>query len=205
MPRRVSLLLAALLLGAALLACSDSSTPPPDASGRATSLAQTAAALLTATAQASITPLTPTSPPTDTPIPPAATDTAPPPPAPTTAVPPAASTPCTGENDSEFVADVNVPDGTHFAAGAAFTKTWRLRNDGTCTWTTAYTFRHVGGAVLGGVTINLAADVPPGATVDLSVSFVAPASNGTHVSRWQLHTPDGVAFGTRPYVEIIVP
>ncbi len=188
------------------LACATSSTPPPDAGARATGLAQTAAALLTSTAFASITPVTPTPPPTDTPVPPTATNTSEPQAAPTTAVPPTtAAPPCTGENDSEFVSDVNVPDGTHFAAGTAFNKTWRLRNDGDCTWTTAYQIRHVGDNAMGGAPTNLLNEVPPGATIDITVALVAPAANGTHISRWQLHTPDGTPFGTRPYVEIIVP
>jgi hypothetical protein len=33
-----------------------------------------------------------------------------------------------------FVTDVTVPDNTRFAQGAAFTKTWRVRNSGTCDW-----------------------------------------------------------------------
>ena len=40
---------------------------------------------------------------------------------------------------AQFVTDVTVPDGTKYDPGATFTKTWRLRNVGTCTWTTAYT------------------------------------------------------------------
>ena len=39
---------------------------------------------------------------------------------------------------AQFVADVTVPDGTTYAPGAAFTKTWRLKNIGTCTWSTSY-------------------------------------------------------------------
>ncbi|HGJ66308.1 TPA: hypothetical protein ENS27_13160, partial [bacterium] len=41
-------------------------------------------------------------------------------------------------NWAGFVADVTVPDGTSFAPGAAFIKTWRLKNIGTCTWTGKY-------------------------------------------------------------------
>jgi hypothetical protein len=193
----------------ASLACATSSTPPPDTSSRATSLAQTAAALLTSTAQASITPVTATLPPTNTALPPTATATVPPTVAPITpessATPTSAAPPCTGEDDSDFVADVNVPDGTHFAAGTAFNKTWRLRNSGDCTWTTAYQIRHVGDHDMSGADTNLPNDVPPGASVDITVSLIAPAGTGTFISRWQLFTPGGVAFGTKPYVEIIVP
>ena len=35
---------------------------------------------------------------------------------------------------AQFVRDVTVPDGTTFLPGATFTKTWRLKNAGTCTW-----------------------------------------------------------------------
>ncbi len=41
-------------------------------------------------------------------------------------------------DSAEFVADVTVPDDTVIAAGKAFTKTWRLRNNGTSTWTLDY-------------------------------------------------------------------
>jgi hypothetical protein len=90
-------------------------------------------------------------------------------------------------------------------AGATFTKTWRLSNNGQCPWTMAYTLRNVGGEVMGGVTLNLPNGVPPGATVDLSVVFVAPAGAGKHIGRWQLFSPEGVAFGTKPFLQIMVP
>ncbi|PIU90073.1 MAG: hypothetical protein COS63_04110, partial [Anaerolineae bacterium CG06_land_8_20_14_3_00_57_67] len=47
---------------------------------------------------------------------------------------------------AQFVADITVPDGASFAPGAAFTKTWRLKNIGTCTWTTSYALVFVSGS-----------------------------------------------------------
>ena len=41
-----------------------------------------------------------------------------------------------------FISDVNVPDGTILPPSTSFTKIWKIRNDGTCTWTTA--IRHLG-------------------------------------------------------------
>jgi hypothetical protein len=200
--------MAGLALVVALLACSTSGSGSPSVSDRATSLAQTAAALLTGTAAASITPETPTPLPTDTPaatplatasrVPATNTPTRPAP------LPSATQTPCANDK-AEFVSDVNVPDGTHFAAGAAFQKTWRLRNNGDCAWTTDYTLRNVGGEVMGGATINMPNTVPPGVTVDLTVSLVAPDSPGKHTGRWQMFTPAGVAFGTKPFVQVTVP
>lgn len=197
-----------IALVSAGLACG-SGTPGPDeaANARATGLAQTAAALLTSTAAASVTPATATAQPSNTPeAPPTATTTAtlpPPPPAATTAAPPPPAA-CTA-NDSAFVADVNVPDGTHFAGGTTFNKTWRLRNDGECTWTTAYQLRFVEGTGMGGGSVNLTAPVPPGATTDITVAFTAPTTAGSYTSRWQLFSEAGTAFGTKPYVQISVP
>src|SRR5512141_2598891 len=38
---------------------------------------------------------------------------------------------------AQFVSDVTVPDGTKYDPGTAFKKTWRLKNIGTCTWSTS--------------------------------------------------------------------
>ena len=205
-PRRAIVMVLAALV-CATLACNNNSGPDPNAEARVTGLAQTAAALLTATAQASVTPATATLQPTLTPIRLASTDTAtaPPPAATNTAPPPpATATACPG-NDSDFVSDVNVPDGTHFAAGTVFQHTWRLRNSGTCTWTTAYQLRYVSGDAIAGASVNLTAPVPPGATTDITVTFTAPSANGNYTSRWQLFDEAGTAFGTKPYVQINVP
>lgn len=203
-PRLRGVAAVAALVGA-LLACGPASAPAPSAADRATNLARTAAFVLTSTA-AAVTPATATTPPTGT-APPAATFTASPVPvvAATTALPTPAFSPTPCENDLAFVSDVNVPDGTHFAPATGFVKTWRLRNDGACTWTTAYTFRYVSGDALGGAAINLPHEVPSGATVDLAVPMTAPAGAGTFTGQWQLHSPAGTAFGTKPFVQIAVP
>ncbi len=183
------------------MACNSSKSSGPSVSDRATGLAQTAAALLTSTAAASITPITPTVSPTPTPtVVPSPT----PVPVTNTLAPTITPTPC-ANNDADFVSDVTIPDGAQVKAGAAFTKTWRLKNSGQCPWTMAYSLRNVGGEVMGGATLYLPNGVPPGANVDLSVAFVAPASAGKHISRWQLFTPEGVAFGTKPFLQIMVP
>lgn len=112
-------------------------------------------------------------------------------------------------DDSEFVADVTVPDGTAFGAGETFTKTWRLRNSGTCTWTMQYQFydQFFGipeTRISGPESIYLTEEVAPGETVDLSVEMTAPSVAGEYTSRWSMATPGGGAFGARPYVSIEV-
>jgi hypothetical protein len=190
------------LLLAASLGCAASGAGAADVAARATGLALTAAAVLTSTQGARPPTPTPTAVPSATlaPTPTATSTTAP---ATETNPPPATPTPCV--NDSAFVTDVNVPDGTHFSGGAGFTKTWRLRNDGTCTWTTAYTLRYIAGDALGGSQVNVPNEVPPGATLDLSVALTAPAGGGSFRGNWQLHSPAGEPFGTKPYVDIRVP
>ena len=82
-------------------------------------------------------------------------------------------------DQAQFVSDVNVPDGTSFAPGAAFNKAWRLKNIGTCTWTTSYTLVWAGGDQMGGpVSVVLPVTVAPGQTADLSVSLIAPTPAG---------------------------
>src|SRR6266511_6187810 len=50
---------------------------------------------------------------------------------------------------AQFVSDLTSPDGSSFAPGAVFTKSWRLLNIGTCTWNTSYNIVWVGGDSIG--------------------------------------------------------
>ena len=124
----------------------------------------------------------------------------------------------TCSDDSEFVADVTVPDGTHYTPGAIFQKTWRLRNSGTCTWDASYRLGYLAGERMSGPWTSPLGDpnisqggpglfptVLPGGEIEVSVLLTAPASAGTHRGQWQLFAPDGRPFGTKPYVVIQVP
>ena len=51
-----------------------------------------------------------------------------------------------------FVKDVTIPDGTQLSAGEVFTKTWRLQNRGTCTWTPDYMLVYTSGDQMGSTT-----------------------------------------------------
>ena len=95
-----------------------------------------------------------------------------------------------------FVADVTVPDGTNFNPNTAFTKTWRLKNAGTCTWNTSYAAVFDNGAQMSAPSaVNLTQNVPPGGTVDISVPMTAPATNGIYRGDWKLRNASGVIFG----------
>jgi hypothetical protein len=95
--------------------------------------------------------------------------------------------------------DVTVPDDTQFTPGEQFTKTWRLQNAGTCTWTTEYALAWFSGEQLGApLAVPLAAQVSPGQTVDLSVDMRAPETAGTFQSNWKIRNPTGTLFGIGP-------
>jgi hypothetical protein len=47
--------------------------------------------------------------------------------------------------------------------------------------------------------------VKPGEMVEISVEFTAPSKAGKYQNRWQLHSPAGDPFGTKPYLVIVVP
>jgi len=95
-----------------------------------------------------------------------------------------------------FVKDVTIPDGTVLSPGEIFTKTWRLKNRGTCTWTPDYMLVFTSGEAMGGTTaVRLPGYVAPGQTVDVSVTLTAPDEMGKKVGYWMLRNPSGALFG----------
>jgi hypothetical protein len=99
-------------------------------------------------------------------------------------------------NLAGFVGDVTIPDGSVLNPGTAYTKTWRLQNLGTCSWTTGYTLVFSSGDLMSGPTVvSLPNNVNPGETIDLSVSLVSPATAGTYQGNWMLRDSNGNVFG----------
>lgn len=97
---------------------------------------------------------------------------------------------------AQFIADVTVPDGTSYGPGTAFRKTWRLKNIGSCTWTTSYALVFDSGEKMGAPSaVNFPSSVAPGQTVDLSVDMTAPSSAGHYFSYWKLRNASGAIFG----------
>jgi hypothetical protein len=103
-------------------------------------------------------------------------------------------------NKVVFVADMSVSDGSTFQPGASFNKIWRLKNAGTCTWTTGYSLVFARGDQMGGVASTaLPATVKPGETIDLSLKFTAPSTPGHYRGYWQLKAANGSTFGMNSY------
>jgi len=97
---------------------------------------------------------------------------------------------------AEFVADVTVQDNEILPPTFGFTKTWRLQNAGTCTWTTEYDLVFAGGDQMGAPdAVPLPISVEPEQAIDLSVQMVAPDFNSTYRGDWQLRNAEGELFG----------
>ncbi len=199
--KKINCALILVLIGA-LAGCNlpKGTATPSSPEAAYTQAAQTVSAELTHVAlQASPTLNVPTD--TSTPMP---TDT----PLPTNTIaftPTNTPIPC---NLAGFISDVTIPDNTVMATNQNFTKTWRLRNIGTCTWTSAYTVAFINGDALGvstGYSQSLTStSIPPGGTVDISVNMTAPSSNGTYTGNWSIREPGGLTFGTNFIVKIKV-
>jgi hypothetical protein len=112
---------------------------------------------------------------------------------------------------AEFSMDVTVPDGTVFDPDTKFTKTWRLYNNGTCSWNSRYKLYFVSGDKMSGPDSQSLTSVvvPPGSSIDVSVELRAPKEEGTYRGNWALKNANGFEFGVGPaskpfYVEIVV-
>ncbi len=94
-------------------------------------------------------------------------------------------------DQARFIKDVSIPDGSTFAPGTSFTKTWRLRNDGTCTWS-GYTLVFDSGDAMNGTSPTTIGTVGPGQEVDVSVTLTAPATVGSYRGFWRIRNASGV-------------
>lgn len=95
-----------------------------------------------------------------------------------------------------FVADVTYPDGAIVGRGSAFTKIWRIKNIGTCTWTTSYAIVYVSGEKFGTpIAVALSTNVAPGQTIDFPLNLTAPNADGHFRGNWKLRNASGLLFG----------
>jgi hypothetical protein len=105
--------------------------------------------------------------------------------------------------------DVNVPDGTQMTPGQQFVKTWRIKNDGICTWGAGYKAVYAGYSdQMSGIAQPINGVIGPGQEIEISVQFKAPTKAGEYVSAWTMQNAAGIKFfgiGAKPlYVKIVV-
>jgi hypothetical protein len=105
---------------------------------------------------------------------------------------------------SVYVSDVTIPDETKLAPGKTFTKTWELKNIGSCYWSKGYSMTFLSGDEMGGSNAEINQRINPGNIAKISVPLTAPDTAGTYTGYWILTNSAGMRFGEQVYVQIIV-
>lgn len=106
-------------------------------------------------------------------------------------------------SNAQFVADVTIPDGMVVSPGAGFTKTWRVRNNGSCMWDEGYAIVFASGSNLAEFSENALPITAPGAPADISIPMRAPNTGGSFKGLWHLRDGAGSVFGTGLSVLIV--
>jgi len=111
--------------------------------------------------------------------------------------------PWPGPDCSDFVADLNYPDGTPVSSGETINKGWRLSNCGSTTWSASGGYRavRIGGSY--GPTFFTISTVNSGQAGDLYANITVPTTAGTHRATYKLEGPGGM-FGDPFWVEVAI-
>ena len=99
-------------------------------------------------------------------------------------------------DQAQFISET-IPDGTDFSPGETFTKTWTLKNVGSCIWDSEYDVVFVEGNAM-----NVPASkqlttgtIEPGQSIQISLDLKAPNASGTHRGDFKLRNASGAIFG----------
>jgi hypothetical protein len=109
-----------------------------------------------------------------------------------------------GQNNSRYIADITIPDGSTLEANSEFVKTWRVENTGEQTWGPGFSLVHVKGEPMTGQVRQPLPLVRPGERANVSINLTAPAHQGNYRSDWQMEDDDGRRFGQVLFLEINV-
>jgi hypothetical protein len=115
--------------------------------------------------------------------------------------PPPAAAPQSQLN-ARYVSDVTIPDDTAVTFGAAFTKTWRVENNGSRPWGPDVRLVHTAGVPMTPTLSHAVPAAAPGEQVEISIPMTAPGSPGTHFSDWRFQDGQGNFFGDIIYARI---
>ncbi len=108
-------------------------------------------------------------------------------------------------NAAEFLEDATIEDGAVIERGETFTKIWRIRNTGTCTWTPAYRLVFHEGDDLELLSTSPIEVVEPGHETEASITLKSPEEPGEYKSFWWLVDEQGQGFETRLFVKFAAP
>jgi hypothetical protein len=90
-----------------------------------------------------------------------------------------------------YIADVTVPDGTHFDKNKEFTKTWKVSNNGTCAWNADTEIAFVSGSQLGAASTVKVGALETGKDIEISVPMKTDDKDGAFTGVWQLRNKEG--------------
>lgn len=103
-----------------------------------------------------------------------------------------AATKC--QDSAQYISDDGI-DGTTYAPNTPFTKTWTVKNTGSCTWDSKYLVIQISGALMtqqpGYWIVNPGQTVAPGQTVNISIGMTSPVENGSYKSYWAMKNENG--------------
>ncbi len=110
--------------------------------------------------------------------------------------PAATSAPATTEchDAAQYITDDGL-DGTTYPPNTPFTKTWTIKNTGSCTWDDSYLVSQVSGTAMSQqpayLFIPQSQTVAPGQVVNISIGMTSPIGNGAYRSDWGLQKRGG--------------
>jgi hypothetical protein len=88
------------------------------------------------------------------------------------------------------------PDGTIILAGTKFDIAWTIKNTGTTTWNTNYTYGYLSGAkYFEKLNYNFRKEVKPGEEVTILVDATAPSTSGSYYTWWKIKDDTGQNIG----------
>jgi polar amino acid transport system substrate-binding protein len=119
-----------------------------------------------------------------------------------------AEPPSSGCIDSMALVEELTEPVPELAPGETFTRTFRVRNAGTCDWDESYMLDFGGGNVddarMGGEPIRITDGAASGETYDLELELTAPDEEGDYQAFWNMVDPRGATFGERIYISLTV-
>ena len=105
--------------------------------------------------------------------------------------------------NGRFIKDVTIPDDSIIPAGAPFTKTWLVENNGDTAWDDGYRLVFVGGEPMTATHSHPIPRTEPDRRIEISVEMTAPTTPDTYFSDWRLQDGNGEQFGDILYARIL--
>lgn len=100
-----------------------------------------------------------------------------------------------GCNNLRLISEEMDPSGPVLSPGVTFIKTWKVENNGTCTWAYLYRLVFISGDSMEGQPSRTGNPIEPGRWTRLKVTGTAPSRPGTYTGYWRFANQSGTPFG----------